>query len=239
MHYQRWYNGKPLDYGSDACCRTCNVALPPKKRHGPVASYCGAACKPRLSPAAEARARARRRAVSAERLAGSAKKCPQCRVEFTPRYTVRQVYCSTACGTKYRVQHRQVDACGEDGCGRLVRARGMCGMHYRRWERANGRVRPDPWNDRRRAGYHLRRAQKKGAAVGDGFLPGEVFERDGWVCGLCGEDVPRDAQHPDPMSASVDHVVPLSRGGAHSIENVQCAHLRCNVRKGANMTNAA
>lgn len=33
------------------------------------------------------------------------------------------------------------------------------------------------------------------------------------------------------MSASVDHIVPLSRGGEHSMNNVQCAHLSCNCSK--------
>lgn len=30
----------------------------------------------------------------------------------------------------------------------------------------------------------------------------------------------------------MDHIVPLSRGGEHSLDNVQCAHLSCNCRKG-------
>lgn len=35
-----------------------------------------------------------------------------------------------------------------------------------------------------------------------------------------------------PKRAAVDHIVPLSLGGAHSLENVQLAHLFCNMRKG-------
>jgi 5-methylcytosine-specific restriction endonuclease McrA len=35
------------------------------------------------------------------------------------------------------------------------------------------------------------------------------------------------------MSVSLDHVIPLSRGGNHEPGNVQCSHLACNVRKGA------
>lgn len=34
------------------------------------------------------------------------------------------------------------------------------------------------------------------------------------------------------MSPSIDHVIPLSRGGAHAMGNVQSAHLRCNSSKG-------
>lgn len=37
------------------------------------------------------------------------------------------------------------------------------------------------------------------------------------------------------MSVSLDHVVPLSQGGAHDPANVQLAHLTCNVRKGAQL----
>lgn len=58
-----------------------------------------------------------------------------------------------------------------------------------------------------------------------------VFDRDGWICGLCGEPVDKWLEWPDAMSVSLDHVVPLSRGGDHSYANVQCAHLGCNQRK--------
>jgi len=37
---------------------------------------------------------------------------------------------------------------------------------------------------------------------------------------------------PDPGSKSIDHILPLSKGGSHSQENVQWAHLVCNTRKG-------
>ena len=63
-----------------------------------------------------------------------------------------------------------------------------------------------------------------------------VFERDEWMCGLCGDDIDPDLCHPHPMSASLDHIVPLSRGGDHSYDNSQAAHLRCNCSKGARMT---
>lgn len=33
------------------------------------------------------------------------------------------------------------------------------------------------------------------------------------------------------MSASLDHILPLSLGGAHSMANVQLAHLSCNHTK--------
>jgi len=57
--------------------------------------------------------------------------------------------------------------------------------------------------------------------------PSTVFDRDAGVCGICHEAVERNQQW------EVDHIVPLSKGGAHSYANVQLAHIRCNRRKGA------
>jgi hypothetical protein len=58
-----------------------------------------------------------------------------------------------------------------------------------------------------------------------------VYERDKWICGICGDLVDSELDYPDPMAASLDHVVPLSLGGAHLYTNVQCSHWQCNVRK--------
>jgi hypothetical protein len=60
-----------------------------------------------------------------------------------------------------------------------------------------------------------------------------VFDRDGWRCGICNQPVDKTLEWPDPMSVSLDHIVPMSRGGDHSYENVQCAHLVCNQTKSA------
>lgn len=54
-------------------------------------------------------------------------------------------------------------------------------------------------------------------------------------CRLCGVDVDLSVRFPDPMSGSVDHILPVSRGGANDLDNLQLAHLVCNMRKGANL----
>jgi HNH endonuclease len=61
----------------------------------------------------------------------------------------------------------------------------------------------------------------------------KVYERDRWRCGLCKRRVNPRLRYPHPMSVSLDHVVPLSRGGGHTYANVQCSHLSCNVDKNA------
>lgn len=72
-----------------------------------------------------------------------------------------------------------------------------------------------------------RRAQKLALPCDDVNLQ-VVFERDQGVCGICGESA-------DPESWHLDHIIPLSKGGHHTYENVQVSHPSCNLRKGARL----
>jgi len=58
-----------------------------------------------------------------------------------------------------------------------------------------------------------------------------IFERDNWVCGICGQKINKRLKWPNPRSKSIDHIVPISKGGANAPINVQSAHLRCNISK--------
>jgi 5-methylcytosine-specific restriction endonuclease McrA len=58
-------------------------------------------------------------------------------------------------------------------------------------------------------------------------------------CGLCDEPMDRNLKHPDPLSKSLDHIHPISRGGLHEQTNLQWAHLICNIRKGARLPESA
>lgn len=83
-----------------------------------------------------------------------------------------------------------------------------------------------------------RRARERAVRV-ETFDRREVFERDGWMCALCGDPVDPDLAWPDQRSASLDHRIPISRGGEHSRANAQTSHLGCNVRKGARLMEGA
>jgi 5-methylcytosine-specific restriction endonuclease McrA len=82
-----------------------------------------------------------------------------------------------------------------------------------------------------RAADQRRRARKAGSTV-EKFTSREIFERDGWRCGICRRKVNADLRWPDPLSASLDHIVPLSLDGGHTRANVRLAHLDCNVKRG-------
>lgn len=58
-----------------------------------------------------------------------------------------------------------------------------------------------------------------------------VSMRDGWICQICHKVVNKRLKYPNPMSASLDHITPLSKGGTHTYANVQLAHLGCNLSK--------
>ena len=76
-----------------------------------------------------------------------------------------------------------------------------------------------------------RRAIRYGRLV-ERFSKIEIFQRDNWVCQLCFTRIDRSAKCPSPLSASIDHKIPLSLpGGDHTRANTQCAHLICNLRK--------
>lgn len=86
--------------------------------------------------------------------------------------------------------------------------------------------------DKIRARDQLRRAREKSSAPSERILPSEIYERDGWVCQLCHKKVNSRLKWPNPFSPSLDHIMPLAKGGAHSRENVHLAHLRCNISAG-------
>lgn len=81
---------------------------------------------------------------------------------------------------------------------------------------------------------HRRRALLASVTVED-FDITEIYERDGWICQICMEPIDPSLKGPHPRSKSIDHIVPLARGGEHSRANTQAAHLSCNCRKGAKL----
>lgn len=82
---------------------------------------------------------------------------------------------------------------------------------------------------KRRAG-RARRAAKL-AVDTEPYRTVDIYERDGWVCQLCGRKVNRQLRWPHARSVSIDHIIPLSKGGPDVPANVQCAHLGCNASK--------
>lgn len=113
----------------------------------------------------------------------------------------------TYCGLPYETNRGDRKHCGQSAC----RAK---------------------WHSERMGPYVQARRAAKAGVEADSFTAAEIFERDNFVCWICGDEALADAPKNHPQRATLEHVVPLSRGGAHSRANVRCAHLLCNLRKG-------
>lgn len=204
-------------------CAECGGPFTPKTSQG---RFCSAACRYRFrdkgaakkayesSPKRKAAAAARQREVYRQRAAE------------VGRGQRLAAWAKAGAG-----MGNMPETCSIDGCGKASFSRAKCRGHYAvemaeagaEWAReylvASG-------------SHHRRRAERFGADW-EPVVPMEIFDRDEWRCGLCGGGVDRSLLYPHPMSASLDHVVPLAAGGHHVPSNLQCSHLTCNVRKGA------
>jgi hypothetical protein len=83
----------------------------------------------------------------------------------------------------------------------------------------------------RRDEAHRRRARKLSGQF-EKINSVEIYNRDNWICKICNETVDPELKWPRHMSASLDHIIPLVCGGPHIKDNVQLAHLICNIKAG-------
>ena len=90
----------------------------------------------------------------------------------------------------------------------------------RDWEKAN----PEKVSEKRQR-Y---RARLKNAAEG----PVDVDALWTGLCNICGDPIDVSLRKPDLMCRSIDHIIPLSKGGTHTQDNLAWVHLLCNLRKG-------
>lgn len=216
------------------CCGICGADLPTSHARR---AYCSKKC----TKAAYTRQQRERRI---EQRSAAGVSCETCGISLADRRAKR--FCSTRCANIARGFVRpepladrlcELPDCGDNYSPRSTLQRCCSNDHvkalYRVEHRDEIKAARTPWNDQRREQYHRRRALKKQASTGRPVLRYEIAERDGHICQLCDEPVEMGLAYPDPLSPSLDHVVPLSKGGAHDPDNVQLAHLRCNVAKGA------
>lgn len=58
------------------------------------------------------------------------------------------------------------------------------------------------------------------------FIRRQLINKNGATCALCGEPIET------MKDCTIDHIIPVSKGGLTTIENCQLAHRNCNLRKG-------
>lgn len=61
-----------------------------------------------------------------------------------------------------------------------------------------------------------------------------LMEKDNYTCCICGKAVDcndREGRRIGRLYPTLDHIIPISKGGSHTWDNVQLAHMACNAGK--------
>lgn len=81
-------------------------------------------------------------------------------------------------------------------------------------------------------GKFRERCKRAGVLYDSKVTAQAVFMRDHWHCHLCGRSTPaRLRGRNQPSSPEVDHILPITKGGGHTWDNVACACRECNGNK--------
>lgn len=142
-----------------------------------------------------------------------------------PTYPASRVYLidCVICGKPVTARNRRQKACSAAECKRAHHAQYMAqymNSHY-------GQLRSAVL-----ARTHIHRARLYNVPT-ERIDIRYLCERDKWRCGICHKPVKRKSKHKrDPLGPSIDHIIPLTKGGSHTTANTQLAHLRCNLSKG-------
>lgn len=171
----------------------------------------------------------------------------------------KKYYSTGLCRSHYNKTHKNVLAeendkkCSVEGCLNRANLKGLCEKHYNyiylkeyqpkykernrdtlnKYNRTYSKT--ERGKENKKKGSQRRRARKLGAAIVETFTSQQVFERDFYICCICGLEIDKTLHHPEKLSASLEHKIPLSRGGDHSLENCASAHLLCNLRKNSKL----
>ena len=193
-------------------CIECGHPLP-EDAH-PLAGLCSKECKRIRNNRARNEKAIRKKKERAAR-------CSECNSLIPAEMKVRST-CSDKCDMERR---RRID---RERYRENPDRRKACIDSYDREQRAEWR-RANP--ERYRESNRRRQAAIK--STGDEpLLWKEIFQSGNWTCGICQEPIDPSLKWPHRDSPSVDHIIPLSKGGKHIRENVQPAHLGCNASKG-------
>jgi len=169
--------------------------------------------------------------------------CVWCGAEFAldPK-NGKQVYCSRACvgqtshKPKVKASRIYFVECGE--CAKLfvARRRGktICNAECRKKRQARRYSDNPKYRNNIIAHSHARRAHRLGLGNTKVTLA-YLIERDkgrcqATACHFRSRKVATLGTR-GPRRPSMDHIIPLSRGGMHALANVQLAHYRCNLSK--------
>ena len=75
------------------------------------------------------------------------------------------------------------------------------------------------------------RAKLHGAPAEVGVTLKNLIKRNGLTCAICGLPCFNGGNYLADLYPTMDHIIPISKGGGHTWDNVQVAHRLCNINK--------
>jgi hypothetical protein len=183
-------------------------------------------------------AKAREKALSeveSINIGGEELTCRSCGIffydHFEKHFRISKLYCSITCEENAVLQCIQ---CGIEfkvgkGTGWLRRLKlsGFCS------ELCHEDFKSDKSADQRYVYGMKKRAIEFEVAFDDSITRRDVFKKGKGVCAICKLATHFESREEfSPNLATVDHIIPWTKGGSHTWENVQLCCLRCNMSKG-------
>jgi 5-methylcytosine-specific restriction endonuclease McrA len=137
------------------------------------------------------------------------KVCLMCKQAFKPSQN-RQKYCSEKCCIKYwKLQHLD-----------------KRNFWDKRWQRKDYKLHPEKWRKKNLKRELLKKKSGYRLTPSDWM---KILKKYNFSCAECGRQQPE-------VKLTVDHIIPLIKGGEHSYKNIRPLCLSCNCRKGASLS---
>lgn len=219
----------------EIACKTCGskfINCADTVRRGVVVCH---VCARERALAREAERKAERKAESARRQKeleaewAEQKRQTQIRRQCERDAKLDKVYVCKVCGKEYTPRQYMAS----EGL-RFFSNPGYCSHECKR-KAMNGVQKISPSHKGRRDS-HRHRAKKYGVAYDSSITLKKLVARDGLQCAICGGMCDWNdhtwSEYSGPLHPSIDHIIPMAKGGPHIWENVQVAHVMCNSEKG-------
>ena len=213
-------------------CEVCDTAF--KSRTGNHTKTCSSDCSKKL--------RQQRRLEQRKLAFGPPRTCKQCAKVFTYGGEAYKGWCSKLCRAEYTKERRSKESMERsirDAPIRFGETRtcvwcnskfGYGSGGYYKW--CSVACRSQQTRDSNRRHDHQRRAMERSAKV-EHVSPAYIFKRDKYTCQSCKKKTRPDKKPTHPLYPTLDHIIPLSKGGEHLKKNCQCLCRDCNTKKGA------
>lgn len=203
-------------------CQFCGATLPGTRKAGRPQRYCNRKCAELLRN--EKNKLARR----------ATRNCKFCEKEFVTQGS-RFKYCSVKCREnsnrnrsgeiwlrkKSRRPETKTWKCGWcDGDIELPIGFSGWGKYHDKCRVASDRAR-----------NRLKSVRRRGIRATPRVTHEQIGIKDNFVCYLCSEPIDMSLPRTSKLGATIDHVIPITKGGTDDLDNLRLTHWTCNVRK--------